>query len=399
MKVCLINNLYKPYERGGAVRMVEMTGESFKKMGHQVFVVSTKPISNSKLAEEKTQTLKCYYFRSFNFSSYYNLGRIPKFLRIFWHLLDMFDFSSYLKIKKILKNENPDLVLTNNLKGAGFLSPWLIKSLKIKHIHILHDIQLIHPSGLLMYGQEKKIKNFLNSAYIKINKYLFDSPSIIVSPSKWLLDEHIKYEFFPKSKKFVLPNPIEITSIEKKLNIKKERFKFIYLGQIEKHKGILFLIKTFKILSEGLEDQCELLIVGNGSKISTAKKMLSGAKNIYFKKWEDKNQGLNEMKKADCIIVPSLCYENSPTVIYEAASAGLPVIASELGGIPELIGLLGGLLFKAGNEGDLMYRMKWVMSNREKIKKIGAQSRIKIEEISKNNYSKSLLQIASNFKK
>ena len=58
------------------------------------------------------------------------------------------------------------------------------------------------------------------------------------------------------------------------------------------------------------------------------------------------------MSESDYLIIPSLCYENAPMTIYEAHSAGLPVLAASIGGIPEIINK-NDKLFKAGDISDL----------------------------------------------
>ena len=65
-------------------------------------------------------------------------------------------------------------------------------------------------------------------------------------------------------------------------------------------------------------------------------------------------------------VVPSICYENSPTVIYEASLVGVPVIASNIGGIPELV-VEGesGLLVKPGDEQDLARAMGQIHEQRD----------------------------------
>ncbi|MFH1522271.1 MAG: glycosyltransferase [Patescibacteria group bacterium] len=398
MKICLINNLYKPYDRGGAVRILDMIAHGLKQAHHDVFIISSRPFTNAKKKQEKENDIKTYYFRTFNITSYYNLGYIPIIFRIFWHLLDMFDIGSYLKIKKILKKEKPEIVNTHNLKGVGFLIPKLIKKLNIKHVHTLHDIQLLHPSGLMLCGKEKRLNNILSKIYSYFCRYLFSSPDIIISPSKWLANLHLDKGFFKNSKLFILPNPIEENNLHKKLQIKRsKKFRFLYVGQIEEHKGILFLIKTLKLLSDDSNnDNFELVIVGVGSKIKKARKLARNDINIIFKKWENKDDGIKEMLKSDCLIVPSLCYENSPTVIYEAASVGLPVIASRIGGIAELIHEFGGFLFKPGNESDLMYQMGWVMENSKDLEKIREMEIKKIKKFSIENYLEKILFFLKN---
>ena len=421
MKICLINNLYKPYAKGGAERIVELQAEGLIKAGYEVFIISTKPLFKSQKSKVKSQ--KLYYLPGL----YYNLNKIPKILRLPWHLLDIFDVGNYFRIKSILKKKKPDVVITHNLKGLSYLIPNVIKCLKIKHIHVLHDAQLLHPSGLILCGREKQLKSFPAKLYISLCRWLFNSPEIVISPSKWLIKLHEEKNFFSHSEKIILPNPIPdilIPSIhptphpltpspkqemgkttgslsylgegrgdvflnERGVN---EVFRFLYVGQIEKHKGILFLIKSLSILCQNFS-RCdfELVIAGTGSKLKKARQLAKTNQYIKLLGWKDKEEVKELMKSANCLIVPSLCYENSPTVIYEAAASGLPIIAARLGGIPELVHKLGGILFKAGNEGDLMHQMRWAMDNPEFLRKIGGKSGKKIKKFGLNYYLKELI--------
>ena len=391
MKICLINNLYKPYNRGGAERIVELQAEGLAKAGHEVFVITTKPLFAKSDIRHPTSDIR--YLSGL----YYNLNKIPKILRLPWHLVDMFDIGNYLRIKSILKKEKPGIVITHNLKGLSYLIPKAVKCLKIKHIHILHDVQLLHPSGLMLCQKEKKLDGFFAKIYTNLCRWLFASPTVVISPSEWLLKLHQEKNFFKNSKLLILPNPAPSTSNSPLLCRRGARgkvFRFLYVGQIEKHKGILFLIKSFSILCHGLGYRgFELVIAGNGSKLKKARQLAKPNKYIKFLGWKDKEGVRQLMDSADCLIVPSLCYENSPTVIYEAASTGLPVMAARLGGIPELIHALGGILFKAGNEGDLMHQMRWAIKNPELLRKIGEKSRKKVEKFNLENYIKKLTSI------
>ena len=391
MKICLINNLYKPYNRGGAEQIAELQAEGLAQAGHEVFIISTKPLFANR--KPLFANRKSYYLPGL----YYNLNKIPKILRLLWHLVDMFDIGNYLKTKSILKKEKPDIVITHNLKGLSYLIPRAIKCLKLKHIHVLHDIQLLHPSGLMLCGEEKRLDGFLAKIYISLCRYLFGSPTIIISPSKWLMKLHEEKNFFSQSRKIILPNPaphpFDSPLLDKK-EVRGEIFRFLYVGQIEKHKGILFLIKSFSILCQNF-GRCgfELVIAGKGSKLKKVEQLAKPNKYIKFLGWKQKEETGELMKSADCLIVPSLCYENSPTVIYEAAATGLPVMAARLGGTPELIHGLGGILFKVGNEGDLMHQMKWAMEHPELLRKIGEKSRRGIKRFSLKFYIKKLISI------
>ena len=394
MKICVINNLYKPFNRGGADRITELIVDGLKAKGYDVFVIATKPY-NSRLKILDLR-YKDYYISGF----FYDLGKIPLPLRLVWHVVDMFDVGMFLRIRAILKKEKPDVVITNNLKGLSYLVPKSIKSLGIKHIHILHDIQLIHPSGLLNYGEEERIESLFAKIYIILCRWLFDSPTTVISPSKWLLGLHVKRGFFPMSKKSVIPNPIEISRSEilhdnlRTKESKIENFQFLFVGQIEVHKGIFILVDSFVRFMKENSGNANLTIIGSGSQDDMLSEEIKNIGNIEFLGAMDNNEVKSWMAAANCLIVPSLCYENSPTVIYEAASIGLPVIASDIGGIPELIEMFGGFLVKPKDSSALVEKMKLAMDLiNNNTKEIEDKSKEALISLATTNYIKRLEEL------
>ncbi len=378
MKVAVINNLYKPYQKGGAEKVAEITINQLQSLGHQVFLVTTKPSSK----KEENSSPKTYYINS----KYYNLKDYSYTYRFFWQIENVFNTRKALRLRRILKKEKPDLIISNNLMGLSFLSFFVIRQLKIKHVHILHDVQLIHPSGLIFYRKEKIADTLAARIYQMLNKKISSSPDLIVSPSKWLLEKHLRRGFFKKSKKLILDNPLAFKKIEtkKEATENKRNYNFIFVGQIEEHKGVIFLIKTFNRIKN--KENIKLTIVGDGSLMNKAQELASGNKNITFLGKKNGEEVKNELLKHDCLIVPSLCYENSPTVIYEASAFNLPVIASDLGGISELIKKYKGILFEAKNSHDLINKIDYFCSNFSKY--IGAE----LPQIGEEKYVEKILE-------
>ncbi len=360
MKIAIINNLYSPYNRGGAETIVQQQVHELRQQ-HDVFVITTKPLFSNKIKVNKNYKQKIYRFYPFNIFSFYYLNKFPLILRIPWRLLDIFNLHSYFYIKKILSQEKPDIVYTHNLTGLSYLIPKLIKKLNIKHIHTIHDVALIRPSGLLMFTNKKE--SFFIKLYYNLTRYLFNSPTKVIFPSIWIKEYYQHHNFFTKSQQQIIKNfdiKVENLLVNKKLKNKKQ-INFLYIGQLEQHKGILFLIQTLNKLK--LKDY-KLNIVGVGSQEIKAKKLSQNNQHIYFYGWQSKKQINNILKQTDYLIVPSLCYENSPTVIFEALQLNVSVIASSLGGIPELIQhRVNGYLFKPNNKNDLIKILKSVIIN------------------------------------
>ena len=382
MKICVINNLYKPFNRGGAEKVMETIIAGLRDAGHKVFIITTNPrFGNFKLENEN---LDIYHINS----SYYNLNKFSNYSKFFWHILDVFNFVSYFKIKKILRSERCDAVITNNLMGVGFLTPMAVGSLKIKHLHIVHDIQLIHPSGLMYYGEEGIIDNFFAKLYSNVCRRLFAGTPAVIFPSRWLKDFYLKRNFFAQSKIQVLPNPVE--SALAQAGERPGNFKFLFLGQIEKHKGIFLLINAFNRLKEKYPE-VELLIAGDGSQLERAHKLAAENENIKFLGWLGGEAAAESLNSSHCLVYPSLVYENCPNAIQRAIVAGLPVLASDLGGIPELLNKNTGKLFKPADEKDLVEKMSWMIENRNNLNNLGEAGQRQVAVFKTENYIKVLI--------
>jgi glycosyltransferase involved in cell wall biosynthesis len=328
MKICIISNLYPPHTRGGAEKIVQLQANMLKNQGHEVIVISTKPKRRLVCSEENG--IKIYRFKPLNLFYYLNDHKHSTFVRFLWQIYDTLNDHSMFKVNKVLKKEKPNIVITHNLKGIGMLTLWAIRYRKIKHMHTLHDIQLIVPSGLMLKNAEKTflVTGWPTKFYQKLIKWIFKSPDIIASPSNWLLELHDKYNYFPKSKKVVLRNPLSSTiSSEAK---QQKQNSYLFIGQLEEHKGIKFLVNFWKQNNI----QSKLFIAGVGKLNSSD---FGQNQQISFEGHVSQNRLKEIFKTIDFLIMPSLCYENSPTVILEAMQNATPAICADIGGAAELV--------------------------------------------------------------
>jgi glycosyltransferase involved in cell wall biosynthesis len=112
---------------------------------------------------------------------------------------------------------------------------------------------------------------------------------------------------------------------------------FLFVGMLEIHKGILNLLELFK--EHTREMNARLVIVGDGSlknHITDFIKRNSLGFVSYVGFLDDKKL-YSLYKNALALIIPSIWPENAPLVALEALSVGTPVIASNNGGLPEII--------------------------------------------------------------
>jgi glycosyltransferase involved in cell wall biosynthesis len=391
MKIALINSLYKPYKRGGAEVVFSNVVKELKKDGHDVFVItiSAKP-EKTKYFVSEMDDVRIYRFYPWNIFSFVDINSQPFWKRVIWHLIDMFNLHSYIQVRKILKSENPDLALTHNLKGLGYLTLKAIRSLKIKNIHTLHDVQLVNPSGLIIKDQQAQ---WWWVIFAQITKYLFNSPEVVVSPSKWLLDFYKNYGFFKNSREVVLPNPIILEPADYKKAFTETTINYLFLGQIEVHKGILLLLDVFEDFAKSHD--CKLYVVGGGRLTKILEAKYAGKKWVEFVGYVPANLLSQQVfKKIHYTIIPSFCCENSPSVIYDSFNCGTPVIASAIGGIPELVQEgVNGYLFEAGNKISLLNKLNFSWQNMAKFTQMSENAKIRAKEFDIKNYIYKLLQL------
>jgi len=323
MRIAVINNLYPPYGRNsGAEIIASKMVADLKTAGHDVFVVTTS--AEKKLAD----TADIYFIRS----SYEKLKDWPVWRKLIWHLGQLILPLHKKRFIKILSSQNVDLVITHNIIGLGFYLPRLLKKLNISHRHVLHDIQLLHPSGLMYFGQENIINSLLAHFYQFYTKQALSGATQIISPSQWLLQLHQEKGFFKKQTTIVRPNFKLNKQNPKKL---KQPVHFLFSGQLEKHKGVHILIEAWKKLAISKE-KAHLSIAGGGSLLKFVQKNSQELENINYAGYLSHGDMDKLIQEADVMILPSLVYENSPTSLWEAAKYGLQAIASDIGGIAEL---------------------------------------------------------------
>lgn len=397
MKICLISNLYPPYNRGGAEQVVKNTVEGLLSRGHRVAVITAQPLwgrFKSQFPIPNDQ-LRIHRFFPWNLFFYGNDYKYPAVIRFFWHIFDVFNLYSFFKVRAILKKEKPEVVHTHNLKGLGYLIPLAIRSLGLRHAHTLHDVQLVEPSGIIIKGEENswRYNGWPVKFYTNINRRLFGSPQVVISPSKFLMEFYEKRGFFSQSKKIILPNPVVSRGAHNMEHKTGNEFRFLYLGQVEEHKGIFILIKAFRNFCSMFHVLCSMHIVGSGSKLKEAKRLAADCPQIVFHGKADRGDLPGIFNQTDVTVVPSLCYENSPTVIFESFSFGVPVLASSIEGVAELIrDNENGWTFEAGDVESLATKLRWCAANPDKIKLMSSSALKSVEGLGLEAYLDKLLE-------
>jgi len=336
MKICLINNLYPPHARGGAEQVVVNLAREYKEKGDEVVVITWGPWKGwGSWKPEKTDENGVIVYRYWvpNIFSYVHLWQHVWLSKVFWHIVDTWSSWSARIVREILRREKPGVVHTHNLMGIGFAIPRVIQWEGVKHVHTLHDVQLVEPSGVLMWNHTQD--SWMQKMYSGIMKRQFGEPDKVIAPSKFLKEFYSKRGFFENSEWEVVRS--EELHVKNMPDVQRPTSDahFLFVGSLVHHKGIHVLMKTW----EGLEsvDNAVLHIVGSGPLYKHVKRWGSARKSVKVYGRLEGHELHEVYESCDVLVFPSICLENRPNTIVEAIEHGLRVIASDTGGVGDLL--------------------------------------------------------------
>jgi glycosyltransferase involved in cell wall biosynthesis/SAM-dependent methyltransferase len=186
---------------------------------------------------------------------------------------------------------------------------------------------------------------------------------LLISPSEFLRRKFIEFGV-PPDRIIFLDNGLNIERFGGLPKRQSTRLRFGFVSTNIVHKGLHVLVEAFNKLPVG---KAELFIYGDPA-VSPAYyesvRRLASHPDIAFIGFFENQKVAEVMSGIDVLVVPSIWPENSPLAIHEAFLAGVPVIASRIGGIPELVRHgQTGLLFETGNPADLRAKMEHLIDN------------------------------------
>jgi glycosyltransferase involved in cell wall biosynthesis len=350
MRILLANKFY--YPRGGdCIYTIELE-KLLKNKGHEVAMFSMQHSSNQASEFEE------YFPRNvdFNRRTFKNLTSL--LVRPFGAL------EVKRKFNRLICDFKPDIIHLNNIHSQ--LSPILALlgyRNSIPVVWTLHDYKLVCPAYLLL-NQGKICESCLNSKLNVIakkcikNNYLA-SLLAFFEASKWnasklntITDQFISPSHFLKDtmvkggidcdKIEVIHNFVNNTTAIKATNSNADYY--CYVGRLSSEKGVELLLKAASELPDYM-----LKIVGTGP-LENSLKSANKNKHIKFLGYKTGEELKSIISGSRFLVVPSNWFENNPLIIIEALCMGVPVLGSNIGGIPELIkDGYNGLLFEPDN--------------------------------------------------
>ena len=214
-----------------------------------------------------------------------------------------------------------------------------------------------------------------------------------ISPSLYLAGAYVRAGI-PIERVKVIWYGIDVakySSIVKKQRSGKVRFTFI--GRFGLHKGINVILDALDLIQ--FRDRVEVNLVGTGELTSYLQQRVekSGMPSVRFWGMVDNSRIEEVFRETDVLILPSIWPENQPVTITEAMASRTPVIASAIGGIPELVtNEYNGYLFSPGCAEELAEKMSEFVIRPERIERFGENG---FQTIKDNSFEHQVNKICS----
>ena len=226
------------------------------------------------------------------------------------------------------------------------------------------------------------------------NRYLLDKllsrADVIISPSEHYIDES-KFLGKYRDKIAVIPNGIEIEDFDiplskeeckVKLDLPPNKNMILFVGNLTPYKGPDVLVKAMPMIVEEIPD-VELMFVGSGEMRADMEKLSKklGVENyVKFAGFVEERLKPLYYRAADVFCLPStMSTESFGIVNLEAMACGVPIVASKIGGIPDVIkDGENGLLIPPKNPEALADAIIYLLENRDVRDKMGYNGRKKV---------------------
>ncbi|OGM10693.1 hypothetical protein A2Z22_05295 [Candidatus Woesebacteria bacterium RBG_16_34_12] len=308
-------------------------------------------------------------FSNYTFKGYNEKSPLRWFNRVFY-------ISSYLKLKQVLREYEPDIIHLHNIFYQ--VSPTVLLAVRnTPTVFTLHSYELICPTGVIIKQDGSRcvteVKHDLRctgsvKGYIyekikqEIHRLLFKKVTMYIAPSESIKKDFTNQRIISSPIK-VIYNGIELSKYEPILNFNR----ILYVGRLSKEKGVEVLLKATNKIKEVIPN-IRVDIVGDGPETEHLKslcKSLDLQNTVFFSGKIENNDVIDYYKNCTFLVVPSICPESFSLTGVEALSIGRPVIGSNLGAIPEwLIDKKCGYLFTPESVSNLVEKSLVLLKNK-----------------------------------
>ena len=402
MKVLIVNKFL--YPNGGSETYIFKIGKQLAEKGHEV----------QYFGMEHEGRIVGNRMESYTSSMDFHTGKIGKLLYPFKII---YSLEARRKLRPVLEDFAPDVVHLNNFNFQ--LTPSILYEIEryerksgkqIRIIYTAHDYQLVCPNHLLLRPLEyelcerclqngfqecirsrcihgSRIKSILGymegTLYKKLHTYR--KLDAVICPSRFLRDRLAQYEDL-RDKLLVMHNFVDKEDMQEEGDPQKETSGgyILYFGRFCQEKGVGTLLQVCRSLP-----QIPFVFAGSGPM----EEEVNAVKNVENRGFVSGEALYRLIGEAAFCVVPSEWYENCPFSVMESQIYGTPVLASAIGGIPELVkdGETGEL-FAPGNVDELREKTEKLWNDRERLGRYRENCR-SVQFDTTEEYCKKLMEV------
>ncbi|MBA7507586.1 N-acetyl-alpha-D-glucosaminyl L-malate synthase [subsurface metagenome] len=351
MKIAILVPLFPPKWLGGTEIATYNIAKNLVTRGHEVRVITSLDESLSKETIEDGFHIHRISQQKLRF-----IGVISLWVKIFW----------------LLKKINPDIVHAQSI-GMG-MPAFLAKKLLRK--------------PYVVWGRGSEV--YLPWLYKKpVSKLVLKSATAVIA-----LTEDMKGEIqkICNREVSVIPNGIDLDrfqdlnprTIREGLKVNSDERLILFVGGLKPTKGLEYLIQAMSSISQS-EMKMKLLLVGQGEerdRLEQLAKNLGLSSYVKFVGEVPYKEVPEYMAASDVFVLPSLS-EGFPNVILEAMASGMPIVATRVGGLAEIIkDGDNGFLVEPGNPQQLAEKVLLILKDKELRERISRNNKEAAKEYS-----------------
>ena len=409
LKFLMISTHFPPFNLGGDAVLVDYLSRELIGRGHDVHVLHSpvvyqlvKGSRDSRAATKVEGKPTTHEFKP-------RLGRLEAMLTL------SLEYSGRARrvVENLMESIRPDVLHWHNTKGL-IGRPFDVRG--IVSLYTAHDYYLVCPRSNLArpdmrYCTDPSGCLSCTARWMKPPQFWrVGSKRVVVPPdavkvlaptefmANRLRQDGIKVHAVVNN---FVPDPGPLSLIDP-----QQRTLISYVGMLEPHKGPQTLLEAFARSKDS--QGFELHIMGDGSmkaRMRQRARALGVADRVRIPGFVPREELETALRKSAALVIPSEWPEVASLIAMEAFSLGVPVIASEQGGLPETVGTdSGSILFKAGDVGGLASAIVSVWNSRMNLNEPSRKARTSYEarfspEIHVSKYLGIVRQLASDLQK
>ncbi|MCL6444421.1 MAG: glycosyltransferase [Alicyclobacillus sp.] len=349
MKIWLITTEYPPLFGGGIATYCQHTASMFARFGHDVTVFTSDPSLDTVKSVATEALVRVIRFKP-------GMSDVSKYLGYVAAL--SYEFSEVVE-EQIRAEGPPDIIECQEYLGVGYFLLLKKKTLSpaLKEVPIL--ITLHTPKFLCDMFDQHSVYKFPDFWIGEMERFSIRAADVLVSPSKYLVNELNKHVDLSGKEVHIIPNPYLVTTQDNTYNFsnkhRQTELGFLYVGRLEYRKGVYQMLRYLQSLwDDGLD--VPLTMIGGDTYFAPRGTYLGEYLQKKFQRYFDRglirflgkvtpHKVVQQLQEAKVILVPSL-FENYPYTVVESMAHGKIVLASTSGGQSELIeDRVSGVLF------------------------------------------------------